>query len=126
MKIRILLIILVAVIGAGCYTPKVYVKNFKSDYMTTREAALFALKEHGMRLHKSKQLSGTRTMYVGRRGLDPQLWGQEIFLWVENRGENSTDVSFQDIYISQKADIHREIFDFIEEYLALNFEKTAE
>ena len=57
---------------------------------------------------------------------------RSIYVWLADNisynvkaiDKNKTEVSFLDMYYTQKADWHRQIFSFIEKYLELNFEEV--
>jgi hypothetical protein len=108
----------------GCYTSRIYVKDFNGGYAKTTEAVLNAIGKQGARVKRRADVGKDNAMYVVGTGLwDAGIWGREVCIEVRKIDEHNTEVSFLDMYYTQKADWHKEIFSFIESYIKLNFEE---
>lgn len=109
----------------GCYAPRTYVKDFNGNYRLTTEATLYAIGEQGGRIKRKADVGKDHVRYVAGTGMwDAGIWGREAHIEVKAIDKNKTEVSFLDMYYTQKADWHRQIFSFIEKYLELNFEEV--
>ncbi len=123
-KSRVVVILVILVVAAGCYTytPNVYIKEYGGSYRRTTEAALYAMLRQGMNLKSKADIENEHVLYVVGTGLwNAGIWGREVHIEVKSKGKDKTEVSFHDTYYTQRSYYHKEFFEFIEKYLNLNF-----
>ncbi len=118
-KSRVVVILAMLVVTAGCYTytPNVHIKEFDSSYRLTTELVLYAFVQQGMTLKFKEDIENEHVLYIVTVLWNRGIWGREIHIEVKSKGENKTEVSFHDTFYSQRSYYHKEFFEFIEKCL---------
>ncbi len=121
-KSRVVVILAMLVVTAGCYTytPNVHIKEFDGNYRLTTELVLYAFLQQGMTLKSKEDIENEHVLYIVTVLWNRGIWGREIHIEVKSKGENKTEVSFHDTVFQRSYD-HKEFFEFIEKCLNPNF-----